>query len=58
MTQEALYTLTPHGELRNRSETEIKSAIPESSTDWARPRRRAVKGISDDTRPRKSLAST
>ena len=35
MTQEALYTLTPHGELRNRSETEIKSAIPKSSTDWA-----------------------
>jgi hypothetical protein len=34
MTEEAVFTLTPFGQLINRGETEVKSAIPEPST-WA-----------------------
>jgi PEP-CTERM motif len=34
MTEQAIFTLTPHGELLSRGQTEIKSAIPEPST-WA-----------------------
>lgn len=34
MTEEAVFTLTPFGQLLSRGQTEIKSAIPEPST-WA-----------------------
>ena len=34
MTEQAIFTLTPHGELLSRGQTEIKNAIPEPST-WA-----------------------
>jgi hypothetical protein len=34
MTEQAIITLTPHGELLSRGQTEIKDAIPEPST-WA-----------------------
>jgi PEP-CTERM motif len=34
MTEQAVFTLTPHGELLSRGQTEIKNAIPEPST-WA-----------------------
>ncbi len=32
MTEQAIYTLTPFGQLINRGQTEIQSAIPEAST--------------------------
>jgi hypothetical protein len=35
MTEQAIFTLTPFGQLINRGQTEIKSAVPEPST-WAR----------------------
>jgi hypothetical protein len=34
MTEQAIFTLTPFGQLINRGQTEIKSAVPEPST-WA-----------------------
>ena len=34
MTEEAVFTLTPFGQLINRGQTEVKSAVPEPST-WA-----------------------
>jgi hypothetical protein len=34
MTEQAIFTLTPHAELLSRGQTEIKNAIPEPST-WA-----------------------
>jgi hypothetical protein len=34
MTEEAVFTLTPFGQLVNRGQTEIKNAVPEPST-WA-----------------------
>jgi PEP-CTERM motif len=34
MTEEAVFTLTPFGQLLNRGQTEVKSAVPEPST-WA-----------------------
>jgi hypothetical protein len=35
MTEEAVFTLTPAGQLVNRGQTEVKLAVPEPST-WAK----------------------